>query len=426
MNSPDLLDISRSLIRLDTTNPGSTEERAAQYVADALQHARVEYEHVEPAPGRVSIVSRTRGSNQDLPPLVLHAHLDTVPVQEDGWLHDPFGAEIVDGELWGRGAVDMKVAAAMLLQLQLDCDGGQPPKRDLIVAYFADEEMGGPLGSQWIVAHRPELFAGAQEALGEIGGFNVDLPTGDRVFFVQAAERGMLWVRVVVRGGGGHAAFATSVNPLAVAAELISALCDLRLNEGLLQTSIELERGLASLLGVEPTEDALTSLSGMLGASASLVTQGRRTQFVPTVVSAGKKLNVVPSSAEVSIDCRFLPGNRDEALAAIRAIAPQGAEVDVIAEAEGLQSPTSGPVMTAMRAAIADLHPGAMVLPFVMPGGSDGQKLARIGITAYGYTPLVLPKGFSYLDMFHAVNERLPVDAIAPGYDLLKSLVLRY
>src|SRR5262249_51855755 len=154
------------------------------------------------------------GADASLPPLVVHAHLDTVPANDDGWLHDPFGGEIVDGELWGRGALDMKAAAAMLLRLQLDFAVSAPPRRNLIVAYFAAEEMAGGLGSRWIVRKRPDVFDGAREAIGEIGGFNLELPGKGPVFFVQTAERGMIWVHVTIPGTGGHAAFPQGGNPL--------------------------------------------------------------------------------------------------------------------------------------------------------------------------------------------------------------------
>lgn len=400
------------------------EELAALYVADVLTQAGIASEHLEPAPGRVSIVSRTPGSDSTLPPLLLHAHLDTVPAQPEGWIHDPFGAEIVDGELWGRGAVDMKVAAAMLLRLQLDCRAQRRPRRDLVVAYLADEEMGGTFGSRWIVENRLDLLAAAKEALGEIGGFNIDLPNGKRVFFVQTAERGMLWVRIVIRGPGGHAAFSANGNPIASAALLIAALGDLTVGEEVLKTTDELEHGLASLLAEDAGDIPLASRVKDLGSAGSLVQQGRRTQFVPTMVSGGEKLNMIPSSVELFVDCRFLPGSRDRALEAIRGVVPGGALVEVVAESEGLQSPTTGPTFEELSSTITRFHPNTTVLPFVFPCGSDAQKFARAGVTGYGFMPLVLPSGFPYLQLFHAVNERVPVDAIAAGYAMLRDFVM--
>jgi acetylornithine deacetylase/succinyl-diaminopimelate desuccinylase-like protein len=415
--SSSLLDIARALIRLDTTNPGSTEEAAAAYVADLLSSAGVSFEVLEPEKGRCSLVARSTGVDNGVPPLVLHAHLDTVPVQPDGWVHDPFGADVIDGFLWGRGAVDMKVAAAMLVRLQLDVAYNQPSRRDLIVAYFADEEMAGGLGSQWVTTRRPDLFAGAKEALGEIGGFNIDLPNGKRAFLIQTAEQGMLWLRIVLRGSGGHAAFSIATNPLATAASLVTTIAALELNEEPLPASRAFEAGLASLLnGAEGEVDAVTPL----------VRLGRKTRFTPTIMSAGLKPNVVPDSVELVVDCRFLPGNKDAALDAIRSVLPSGAELEIIGEADGLEAPADAPIVDSLRSTIQGRYPGSAVLPFVMPGGSDAQKLAAIGIHGYGFTPLILPRGYPYIEMLHAVNERVPVDAIGEGYRLLHDFVVDY
>jgi acetylornithine deacetylase/succinyl-diaminopimelate desuccinylase-like protein len=340
-----------------------------------------------------------------------------VPVQPDGWLHDPFGADVVDGVLWGRGALDMKVAAAMLVKLQLECAQVRRSRRDLIVAYFADEEMGGPLGSRWVTTHRPDLFAGATAALGEIGGFNIDLPDGERAFMIQTAERGMLWLRIVIGGDGGHAAFSTGENPLATVASLISAISQLQVDEEPLAASFLLEAGLRGFVnGGAGSVDELTPL----------VRLGRRTRFTPTVISAGLKPNVIPDSVELIVDCRFIPGSKQAALDAIRSLLPPDAEMAILAEADGLEAPADAPIVDSLRATIQQRHPGAAVLPFVMPGGSDAQKLAAIGIDGYGFTPLVLPRGFPYLELFHAVNERVPVSAVEDGYGLLEHFVIDY
>jgi acetylornithine deacetylase/succinyl-diaminopimelate desuccinylase-like protein len=415
--STGLLDIARSLIRLDTTNPGSTEEPAAMLVAGLLASADIPFEMLEPEAGRCSLVARTTGADPSLPPLVLHAHLDTVPVQPEGWLHDPFGAELSDGFLWGRGAVDMKVAVAMLVRLQLDIAEGRRSRRDLIVAYFADEEMGGVLGSQWITTHRPDLFLGAEEALGEIGGFNIELPTGGRAFLIQTAEHGMLWMRITVRGRGAHAAFRTDVNPLTSAAELVSAISALQVDESPLEATRALESGLAALLGDGVAQaESVTPLVGL----------GRHTRFNPTVIAAGVKPNVIPDRVELIVDCRFLPGGRERALDAIASVLPEGVELEIMAQADGLESPVDAPIVDALRATVQQAFPGSSVLPFVMPGGSDSQKFAAMGIRGYGFTPLVLPPDYSYVEMFHAVNERVPLDAIDAGYQLLSDFALKY
>jgi acetylornithine deacetylase/succinyl-diaminopimelate desuccinylase-like protein len=289
----------------------------------------------------------------------------------------------------------------MLVRLQLDIAEGRRSRRDLIVAYFADEEMGGVLGSQWITTHRPDLFLGAEEALGEIGGFNIELPTGGRAFLIQTAEHGMLWMRITVRS----------------AAELVSAISALQVDESPLEATRALESGLAALLGDGVAQaESVTPLVGL----------GRHTRFNPTVIAAGVKPNVIPDRVELIVDCRFLPGGRERALDAIASVLPEGVELEIMAQADGLESPVDAPIVDALRATVQQAFPGSSVLPFVMPGGSDSQKFAAMGIRGYGFTPLVLPPDYSYVEMFHAVNERVPLDAIDAGYQLLSDFALKY
>jgi hypothetical protein len=179
----DVVDLCRDLIRIDTSNPGSTEKAAAEYVTRALEDAGVGYETFEPAPGRVNVVATTPGSDSSLPKLALHGHLDVVPADPAGWTHSPFAGEVAGGMLFGRGAVDMKDFIAMMLAVQLDlARSGRKPRRDLVCCYLADEETGSVLGARWLAEKRPELVDGVGEALGEVGGFSVTLPGGARAY----------------------------------------------------------------------------------------------------------------------------------------------------------------------------------------------------------------------------------------------------
>lgn len=239
----------RALLRLDTSNPGSTEEAAAAYVVDVLSRARLPTEVVEPAPGRVSVISRHAGAEPELPALVVHCHLDVVPAQDEGWRHDPFGGVEEDGFLWGRGAVDMKDFAAMMLATQTALAEGPPPRRDIVFAYFADEEMGGGLGSRWIVENRPELFDRAAWAIGEIGGFPVTLPNGRRLYPVQVAEKGLLWFRITMRGVGAHAALTDAPNATAALGRVLGRLAHLTTEDPVPPASVVLGERLTALLG---------------------------------------------------------------------------------------------------------------------------------------------------------------------------------
>ena len=345
---PRSIEHARRLLRIDTSNPGSTEERAAAYVVDVLSAAGLTAEVVEPEPGRCSVVSRMAGSAPDLPALLVHGHLDVVPPQDGGWTHDPLGGVEADGWLWGRGAVDMKGTVATMLAAQEALAGAAGP-RTLVFAYFADEEMGGGLGAQWIVRHRPELLRGVQDALGEFGGFSVTLPDGRRAYPIQCAEKGMLWLRVDVRGRGGHAAYSELPNALVRAAAIVSEVAEL------------------ALPGPPPPAhaallDALAPLDrlGSFGAMASL---GDRARFTPTMLAAGAKENMLPECARLLIDARFPPGMGDAALSALLGVLGPEEEYEVVKLTPGIERPDPTPVPSGWRAKTkAETRPESQVL----------------------------------------------------------------
>jgi acetylornithine deacetylase/succinyl-diaminopimelate desuccinylase-like protein len=200
--------IARDLIRFDTSNFGEGkshgETDAAEYIAARLERLGVSAELIDSEPGRTSVIARVAGANPDRGALVVHGHTDVVPAMAEDWSVDPFGGVIRDGMLWGRGAVDMKNMDAMILtSLEDILSSGRQPARDLVIAFFADEEAGGVLGSHHLVKNRPELFAGATEAISEVGGYSIDLD-GTRAYLVQTGEKALIWAKLVARGTAGH------------------------------------------------------------------------------------------------------------------------------------------------------------------------------------------------------------------------------
>lgn len=419
----DVIQLCQALLRFDTRNPGATEERAAAFVVDVLARAGISSEVIEPAPGRCSVVARHEGEDASLPALLVHGHLDVVPPQEDGWTHDPFGGVIADGCLWGRGAVDMKGAVAMMLATQLAlAASGRRPRRSVVFAYFADEEMGGGLGAKHLVEQRADLFAGVEDALGEVGGFSITLPGGRRLYPLQVAERGALWARFTLEGPGGHAAFGAGENPVLGLAALVQAVGGLSLDAGPQPVYERFLATVGNLAGVSP--DASLATLGLFGR---LVEAGSRTTLVPTVVRAGAKTNVVPDRAELEVDCRFMPGSEAEARATLERLADAaGARMEIIMRMPGATAPPDGPLPAACQDAVRAIDPDGVVASYVVPGGTDGGHLAQLGIRTYGFTPLVLPEGFDYPALFHAPDERVPVDALAQGHEIFHHLVTRF
>lgn len=423
----DVVSICRDLLRFDTSNPGSTEERAASYVVDLLSGAGIGTEVIEPAPGRCSVFSRHRGADPGLSGLLVHGHLDVVPAGGDGWTHDPFGGVEAGGCLWGRGAVDMKGSVAMMLATQLWlAEAGEAPRRDLTFAYFADEEAGGTLGALWTVENRPDLLHGVTEALGELGGFRVLLPNRRRVYPLQSAEKGMLWLRVRATGTGGHAALSDAPNPLVRLAHVIDRLPSLRTDAPPPRAFRLLVERLAELLEEpEVAEDPEQAL-GALGSFGAMSLKASRTTFVPTVISSGVAVNVIPDRAEVYVDCRFVPGGRDAALAALEGLLDDDMVCEIVTFMPGLEAPADGQLAAAAQRAVDEHDPGAVVVPWALPAGTDAQRFVPLGIAGYGFMPLVLSDGADHPALFHALDERVPLDALTSGYRIFRTLVTTY
>jgi len=424
----EVVDIARALIRIDTSNyggaPDSANERpAAEYVASLLREVGLEPRLHESAPGRTSVVVRMPGADPSLPALVLHGHLDVVPAVAEDWSRDPFGGELVDGMVWGRGAVDMKGMDAMILTVVRDlARSGRRPARDLVVAFFADEEAGGHYGAQWMVDHHPEEFEGAAWAVSEVGGFSTEI-AGSRAYLLQTAEKGMAWAGLTAHGTAGHGSQPNPDNPVT---RLAAALARIGEHEWGLQyhpATEELLRGVAALSGTEfDPEDPSPQLEA-LGPTAKFVTGTLRTTVNPTVLRAGYKDNVVPSTAEARIDVRTLPGLHEETLETIARLAGDGVELSVDTQFQSMDAPATGELVETMSRLLCEEDPGATVLPYMLPAGTDNKALARLGIAGYGFAPLRLPAELDFTGLFHGVDERVPAAALLFGTAVLARLV---
>ncbi|MFC8731247.1 M20/M25/M40 family metallo-hydrolase [Luteimicrobium sp. NPDC057192] len=422
----EVVAICRDLLRIDTSNfgddSGPGERVAAEHVAGLLAEVGLDVDVFESAPGRTSVVTRVEGADRSRPALVVHGHLDVVPARADDWSVDPFAGEERDGMLWGRGAVDMKDMDAMILAvLRRMIRDGRKPARDLVVAFFADEEAGGVQGAQWAVNRRPELFEGATEAVSEVGGYSVDVD-GHRAYLLQTAEKGLWWLRLVADGKAGHGSQVNADNAVTQLAAAVARIGAHRWPLRLTPTVDALLRGVADLTGLpyDPAdEDGVERLVAALGPAAAFVGATVRHTANPTQLDAGYKANVVPGSASATVDARFLPGYEDEAEARLRALAGDGVRLETIHRDVALEVPFSGGLVDAMSAALLAEDPGASVLPYTLSGGTDNKSLSRLGITGYGFAPLRLPADLDFAGMFHGVDERVPLDALRFGVRVL-------
>jgi acetylornithine deacetylase/succinyl-diaminopimelate desuccinylase-like protein len=431
--APDeVVRICRDLIRIDSTNfgdgSGPGERQAAEYVVSQLREVGLEPTVVESDPGRTSVIVRLEGEDRDRPALCIHGHLDVVPADAADWQVDPLSAELRDGCVWGRGAVDMKNMDAMILAVVRDlARRGTKPPRDLVIAFFADEEAGGVKGSHHVVDRHPELFEGVTEAVSEVGGYSVTVPRADggdtRAYLVQTAEKGILWLRLRAHGRAGHGSVPNPENALVRLAEAITRINDHKWPREYLASVRELLDGISGLTGTSWSDEDLDELLGHLGGAQAFVRGTLQDTANFTMADAGYKMNVIPQTASASLDCRFLPGHEDDLLATIRDLAGEHVDVEVVHRDIALDAPFEGPLVEAMKAALLAEDPGAEVLPYCLSGGTDNKALSRLGITGYGFAPLQLPADLDFAPMFHGIDERVPVSALEFGTRVLQRFV---
>jgi acetylornithine deacetylase/succinyl-diaminopimelate desuccinylase-like protein len=422
--------IAQQLIRFDTSNYGegvsNGETIAAEYLGSLLEDLGLSTTYVDSDPGRTSVVARVAGSDPTLPALVVHGHTDVVPADPDNWSVDPFGGVVRDGMLWGRGAVDMKNMDAMIVTALQDMNSaGVQPKRDLIIAFFADEEAGGVRGSHHLVTTRPDLFAGATEAISEVGGYSVTI-NDQRAYLLQTGEKALVWIKLIARGTASHGSRVMHDNAVTKLAEAIVKVGRREWPVHLTDTTQQLISELARILGVDPQRVGPEEIVLATGSAGGFIQGTLRTTTNPTLLKAGYKHNVIPDSAEALVDIRTLAGEEDAVLAEVQELVGPDIEIVVMHRDIGLENPFQGALVDAMVGSLQAHDPGIPVLPYLLSGGTDNKALSLLGITGYGFAPLKLPAGLDFPGMFHGVDERVPLDALVFGRRVLGDLLTNY
>jgi acetylornithine deacetylase/succinyl-diaminopimelate desuccinylase-like protein len=438
----DAARFAADLIRIDTTNRGGgdgQERPAAEYVAARLAEAGVEPTLLESAPGRANVVARVGGREPGAPALLVHGHLDVVPADPSSWTVPPFAGEIRDGVLWGRGAVDMKNADAVLLAVvsQWARDGVRP-RRDVVLAFTADEEDTAEFGAQWLVERHPELFEGCTEAIGESGAFTFHAGPGQRLYPIASAERGTAWLRLTARGRAGHGAKPNPENAVTRLSAAMARIGTYRWPVRLIPTVQAAVEAIAAAAGrpVPPGGRVpwppgggaaleADDLLACLGPAGALVAGTIRNSANPTMLSAGYKVNVIPDEATGYVDGRVLPGFEEEFRATLDELTGQEVSWAYVHQEIPLEAPLGAPVMASMAEALLAEDPGGTVVPYCMSGGTDAKHFARLGMTCYGFTPLVLPEGYDYYAMFHGTDERIPLSALESAVRIMDRFLTR-
>lgn len=423
----EVVDYTSGLIRIDTTNRGGgdcRERPAAEYVAERLAGAGLDPILLERTPGRTNVVARIEGSDPGADALLVHGHLDVVPAEAADWSVHPFSGEIRDGVVWGRGAVDMKNTDAMVLAVvRAWARAGVKPRRDIVIAYTADEEDSAIDGAGFLADHHPELFEGCTEGLSESGAFTVHPAPGRSLYPIAAGERGTAWLKLTAHGTAGHGSKPNRANAVSRLAAAVTRIGEYEWPVRLTDTVTACIAELAALegLSVDPRgEDLdLTELLAALGPAAALVRPTVRQSANPTMLSAGYKVNVIPGQATAYVDGRTLPGGEAEFIATLDALTGPDVHWEFHHREVALEAPVDGRTFGILREAVEHFDPEGHVVPFCMAGGTDAKQFSRLGITGYGYSPLKLPPGFDYWSLFHGVDERVPVDALHFGVRVL-------
>ncbi len=420
----EVIELCRDLIRIDTSNYGDTsgpgERAAAEYVAAKLGDVGVDVQIFESEQQRTSVIARIAGTDSSRPALLVHGHLDVVPANAADWRIDPFSGEIAEGCVWGRGAVDMKDMDAMVLAVIRHWQRtGQSPSRDLVLAFVADEEAGGSLGARWLVDHHPELFDGCTDAIGEVGGFSYTVSDDLRLYLIEAAEKGMAWMRVVADGTAGHGSMINEDNAVTEVAAAVARLGRHRFPIHMTKTVRTFLGELSDALGMELDAGGIETTVAKLGPIARAVGATLRNTANPTMLAAGYKVNVVPGRAEAFVDGRFLPGYEDEFLAEVDDVLGPRVRREFVHHDIALETDFSGSLVDAMSAALEAEDAAARPVPYTLSGGTDAKSFSRLGMRCFGFSPLRLPPDLDFAGMFHGVDERVPVEGLRFGVRVL-------
>jgi len=415
-----VVEYCQNLIRIDTTNYGNGESegefKAAEYVASILNEINIESEIVGPDAKRSSPLARIKGTDETLPGLVLHGHLDVVPVEQDKWSKPAFEALIDDEIIFGRGAVDMKNGNAMILASLYELiKSGWKPKRNITLAFFADEEAGGIYGSHFVTNNYQDYFVNVSEAVGEVGGFSHTLGNGVRLYLIETAQKGIAWMKATVKGTVGHGSMINNENAISKLAKAINELNNhkfpVTIKDSVRHLLEETAKAHETIFDDKDPEKTVA----LLGSLAKLVSATTKNTANPTMLNAGYKVNVIPGEAVAHIDGRFLPGQGESFLKDLQDIL--GKEVELVAENYdvALEAPFETPLVDLMINSLSIEDPAAKVVPYMLSGGTDAKALSLLGIKGYGFTPLLLPNDLDFTSLFHGHDERVPVDSLKFG-----------
>jgi acetylornithine deacetylase/succinyl-diaminopimelate desuccinylase-like protein len=422
----EVVQFCQELIRFDTSNfgpEGSKGERdAAEYVAGKLAQVGIEPTLLESAPRRTTVVAAWEpdGCDKSLPALLIHGHTDVVPAMKDEWQVDPFSGEIRDGYIWGRGAIDMKDFDAMVLSVIRDrVRSGRPSRRPIRLAFTADEEAGGVIGSRWLVEHHPDLIADCSEAIGEVGGFSLTIRDDLRLYLIQTAEKGIAWLKLVADGQAGHGSMRNDSNAVTALAQAVTRIGNYHWPDRIHPAQQQFLDTLEDVLGVRLNHDTVEDTLAKLGSISRMIGATMCNTANPTMLEAGYKVNVIPGQATAGIDGRYIPGYREEFLQTIQALLPDQVRYEPVHDDIAVETEFASALTEAMQASLAAEDEHARTTPYLLSAGTDAKAWSTLGVRCFGFAPLKLPPDLDFTSLFHGVDERVPVESLEFGARVL-------
>jgi len=426
-------EILQTLIRFDTTNPPGNEYLANNWARDQLLEAGIESTLVAKDPKRPNLIARLKG-NGTAPPLLLQGHVDVVTTEGQNWAHPPFGAEIHDGYIWGRGALDMKSGVAMMLAAFLKAHQEKVSlPGDLILCLLADEEAGGDFGAKFLVEEHPEQFEGVRFAFGEFGGFTMEI-SGETFYPIMVAEKQVCWLKIILHGPAGHGSMIHQGGAMARLGQILQTL-----DKNMLPVHITPQiRQMISMMaeGVSfPTSIILKQLLnpalsdrvlGLMGEAGKTFMPLFHNTVNATIVHGGDKVNVIPSEIFLELDGRLLPGYKPEhMLAELRKLLGSDLEIEVVRHDPG-PAEANMALFDTLAGILKEKDPDGHPVPLVLTGVTDARFFSQLGIQTYGFLPMTLPNDFKFTSVVHAADERIPVEAMDFGTQAIYEALQRF
>lgn len=426
-------ELLQQLIRINTTNPPGNETACATYVNNILAGADIEAQLFAKTPERANLVARLPGRGE-APPFLMYGHMDVVTTEKQPWQHPPFGGDVVDGYLWGRGALDMKGGIAMMLAafLRAKAEGFMPPG-DVILALSADEEAGSEFGARYLAEEHPALFQDVRHAISEFGGFTFRVG-GQKLYPISIAEKQTCGIKATVRGPGGHGSMPVRGGAMAKLAKFLHQLDTHRLpvhvaptTQMMVEALTDAQHGITRLLLKQLLNPALTdTVLNVLGERGRIFDPLFHNTVSPTIVQASDKVNVIPSEVSIGLDGRLLPGQQpDNIIAELRRITGDDVEFEVVYYDPGPPKPDMS-LFDTLATILREADPDGVPIPFVLSGVTDARIFAKLGIQTYGFLPMKLPADFNFAQTVHGTDERIPVDAVEFGADAIYTLLQRF